>query len=398
MTTLGMNNLEKIHIKKIMARIREINQRFIYSERIAVTDVAMAETMEHLTINEAKRLKYKPVKGGHEWGRNWGSAWFRLRIKIPAAFRNETVKLLFNVENSECLIFRNDQPVQSLCLEREDYILFDKAKGGERLELYVESGANARLGAFNVRTMHQPEIAVFNPEVWRAYWDLSVLADIIDPETHHDWLGKPYHTPLKYDTRRARIIYALDQAVDLFDYDTPSREALRTQAKQVIKHLKPIYDCKANASAQTFAAMGHAHIDVAWLWPLSESMRKVGRTFSNVLELMDRYPDFTFAQSQPQLYEYAKQRYPSLYRRLKKQIKEGRWAPTGCMWVEADCNVTSGESLVRQILFGTRFFKKEFGYDVATLWLPDVFGYSAALPQILKRSGIDYFFHHKNFH
>ncbi|MFH1740570.1 MAG: alpha-mannosidase [bacterium] len=392
MATQGIKNLEGLHIKKILNRVREIGQRFLYSERTPVIDVVMAETMEHLTIGEAKRLKYKPVVAGQPWGKMWGTAWFRLRIRIPAQFRGETVKLLFDLGNSESLIFRNGLPVQSLCPDRTDYILFDKARGNERVELYVEGGANARLGDFDVRPMNQPEIAIFNAEVWDAYWDLSALADMIDPKIYYDWTGKPYYQPPEHDTRRARIVFELNKAVDLFDYDEPSREELREQARQVRKGLKSIYDSKANASAQTFAAMGHAHIDVAWLWPLSETVRKVGRTFSNVLELMDHYPEFVFAQSQPHLYEFARENYPSLYRRVCKRVKEGCWAPTGCMWVEPDCNVTSGESLVRQALFGTRFFKQEFGHDISILWLPDVFGYSAALPQILKRSGIQYFF------
>ena len=392
MATQGMKNLEKLHIKKIMARVQEIEERFIYSERRPIADVDFAETMEHLTFEEAKKLPYKPIGSGRKWGKNWGTAWFRIRIRIPSEFRGETVKLLFDLDKSECLIYRDGLPVQGLCWSRKDYILFDRARGKEKVELYIEAGANARLGAFDLRTMDQPEIAVLNREVWDAYWDLAALADIIDPQIHHDWLGKPYYVPNEHDTRRARMVYELNRAVDLFDYRNPTREELRDQALKVRKSLQTIYRCKANASAQTFAAMGHAHIDVAWRWPLAESIRKCGRTFSNVLELMDRYDDFVFAQSQPHLYEFAKQRYPSLYKGIRKRVKEGRWIPTGCMWVEPDCNISSGESLVRQMLFGTRFFEKEFGYEIKDLWLPDVFGYSAALPQLLKRSGIEYFF------
>ena len=124
------------------------------------------------------------------------------------------------------------------------------------------------------RTVHQPEIAVLNHDVWRAYWDLSALFDIIDPAQYEDWLGKPYHRPPEHDTRRVRILRALNEAVDLFDYGEASRAALRTQAREVCRRLHKIYDCKANASAQTFAAMGHAHIDVAWRWPLAETVRK----------------------------------------------------------------------------------------------------------------------------
>ncbi|MCC6694735.1 MAG: alpha-mannosidase [Candidatus Hydrogenedentes bacterium] len=384
--------VERLYLKKIKDRIREIGERFLYTPTFPIEDVSAADTKEHLTLAQAKRLRFVPVGGGHRWGENWGTTWFRLRIRVPAAFRGECTVLLFDLDKSECLIYRDGEPVQGLSWARKEYILLEKARGGERIELYIEAGANARLGAFDIRTMEQPRIAALNREVWDAYWDLSALYDIVDPTQYFDWTGKPYHLPDTGDPRRAQIIFALNEAVDLFDYGNPVRAALREQTRAVRRRLKPLYECPATASAQTFAAMGHAHIDVAWQWPLAETVRKTGRTFANVLELMGRYPELIFAQSQPQLYEYARDRYPSLFRRVRAMAKKGRWIPTGCMWIEPDCNITGGESLVRQILIGTRFFKAEFGFDVATCWLPDVFGFSAALPQILLRSGIRYFF------
>jgi alpha-mannosidase len=392
MAIQGMKNLNTLYLRKIKSRVAEIRARFLYSDRTPIDELSMAETSKHLTIAEARRLPYKPVAEGQRWGHNWGTAWFRLRITVPRSMRGDTVMLLFDLENGEGLIFRDGEPVQGLCWSRKEYVLLDKARGGEQIELFVEAGANARLGAFVERAVHRPEIAVLNPEVWDAFWDISALADIVDPELHKDWTGKPYHLPFDGDTLLARIVFALNEAVDLFDYREPSREELRAQAGRVRRRLKPIYACKATDAAQTFAAMGHAHIDVAWKWPLSETVRKCGRTFANVLDLMERYDDFVFAQSQPQLYAYAADRYPSLYKRVREMVKQKRWIPTGCMWVEADCNITGGESLVRQILFGTRFFQQEFQYRAETLWLPDVFGFSAALPQIMKRSGINYFF------
>ncbi|MBO4547779.1 MAG: alpha-mannosidase, partial [Abditibacteriota bacterium] len=136
---------------------------------------------------------------------------------------------------------------------------------------------------------------------------------------------------------------------------------------------------------------GHSHIDVAWLWPLKESMRKVGRTYSTVTSLMDEYPEYCFNCSQVPLYLYLKEHFPSVYKKVKARVKEGRFEPIGGTWVENDTNLLSGESLVRQCLYGQRFFMKEFGRKVRVGWLPDVFGYSYSLPQIYKKSGIDYF-------
>ncbi len=137
--------------------------------------------------------------------------------------------------------------------------------------------------------------------------------------------------------------------------------------------------------------IGHTHIDVAWWWTVEQTREKVGRSFATVLKLMEEYPNYKFMSSQPQLYAFLKERYPELYAKAKERIEEKRWEPEGGMWLEADCNLTSGESLVRQFMHGKRFFKEEFGVDNRILWLPDVFGYSGALPQIMKKCGIDYF-------
>ncbi len=140
-----------------------------------------------------------------------------------------------------------------------------------------------------------------------------------------------------------------------------------------------------------FIALSHSHIDLAWLWPIRETRRKGGRTFANVLRMMDQYDDFMFGASQPQLYEWISEDYPDIMRQVRERIKEGRWEVQGGMWVESDTNVPSGESLVRQFLYGKRYFLKEFGQEIRNLWMPDVFGYSGALPQIMKKAGVDYF-------
>ena len=138
--------------------------------------------------------------------------------------------------------------------------------------------------------------------------------------------------------------------------------------------------------------IGHTHIDIAWLWTVGQTREKVVRSFSTVLYLMDQYPEYKFMSSQPLLYQFLKEEAPELFEKVKEKVKEGRWEVDGAMWVEADCNLASGESLVRQLLHGMKFVQDEFGVTCKTLWLPDVFGYSAVLPQLLKKSGIEYFF------
>ena len=170
-----------------------------------------------------------------------------------------------------------------------------------------------------------------------------------------------------------------------------SFDGLAKTAQKAAAILKPLYKNQADASALEFACNGHSHIDVAWLWPYAETIRKCSRTFSTVMRLMEEYPFYQFTQSQAQLYEFTKDNYPKLYEEVKKRVKERRFEPQGSMWVEADCNICSGEWLVRQITLGKGYFLDEFGIETDVLWLPDVFGYSAALPQILKKAGVDYF-------
>ena len=132
-------------------------------------------------------------------------------------------------------------------------------------------------------------------------------------------------------------------------------------------------------------------MDLAWLWPIRETIRKCGRTFATALAMLERYPDYIFGASQPQQYDWVKRHYPSLYERIKQRVTEGRWEVQGAMWVESDINVPSGESLIRQILYGKRFFREEFGKQSVCLWQPDVFGYSGSLPQLLVKSGVRHF-------
>lgn len=388
----GMKKRERVYVDKIAKQIKEI-ENCVWSDHVTIDDVAAIETMEHLSFEKARQLSYKPVKDGWRWGKPWSSAWFRLRIRVPASFKNEKVSLLFESGTGESLIFRDGEPVQGLSWSRRDYVLFDRAVGNERVELFLEAAATETFGGFKRQIMRAPKLAVFNEDIWKAYWDVKTLFDMVDPADRS--VGWPTNISVRTlpfdDTRRARIIFGLNKATDNFDYRTADRSVRCASARKVSKTVNPLHSCRANVSEQTIACMGHAHIDVAWLWPLSETMRKCGRTFSNALELMKRYPEYIFCQSQPHLYEFTRDKYPGLYKRIKQKVKQGKWVPAGCTWVEMDCNVVSGESLVRQVLFGTRFFEQEFNHKPVCLWIPDVFGYSASIPQILKRSGIKYF-------
>ncbi|GJM80124.1 hypothetical protein HMSSN139_26200 [Paenibacillus sp. HMSSN-139] len=206
------------------------------------------------------------------------------------------------------------------------------------------------------------------------------------PSGHADSGGAAGNAPERTD-----LLTALDRAFLRIDWSYPGSEAFYASLTEAEEQLTQAVAGMKKTSPVTVQCIGHTHIDVAWLWRLKHTREKAARSFSTVLRLMEMFPEYVFLQTQPQLYEYIKQDYPELFEQIKERVKEGRWEAAGGMWLEADCNLTSGESLVRQLLYGTRFLRDEFGQECTYLWLPDVFGYSWALPQILRKSGIDTF-------
>lgn len=336
---------------------------------------------------------WKPIKEGDQWGTEWDSAWFELKAKVPAAWEGRALTAHLDF-NGEALIFDEEgRALQGLSdgsvfwanYSRAFRPLTDSCRGGEEISLVIEASASnlfginkeddpkrdapKRHGNYQGRVNHM-KLCLFNREYYDLYCDFITLARLLK--------GLPPQS-----VRRARILYALNKAMDA--HHGPDT------VKTCRDLIKPVLDASASGSDLKAVSVGHAHIDTAWLWPMRETRRKCGRTFSSQLDLMERYPDYVFGASQPQLYEFTKEDYPDLYERIKERVAQGRWELQGGMWVEADCNVISGESMVRQFLHGKNFYMDEFGRDVKNLWIPDVFGYSAAMPQIMKKCGVDYF-------
>jgi len=193
---------------------------------------------------------------------------------------------------------------------------------------------------------------------------------------------------------KGHLLTALDEGFKLLDTREPFGDGFYSSVPAAYEALKNGIAKAGPALDVAITASGHAHIDVAWLWTLGQTRRKAGRTFHTVLRLMEQFPDYHFSQSQPQLYDYVRQDYPELFEAIKTRVADGRWEPIGGMWIEADCNLSGAESLARQFLLGRSFFRKHFGAGVESpvLWLPDVFGYAWALPQLIKQAGLEYFF------
>jgi len=366
------------YLRKVWRRKEEI-RRYLVSNCVPVTDIIVRETPDFERYADAvKAADYRPIKVGEQWG-GGTNAWFKVSFSIPRAFRGREVVFAIDIGGEGCA-FLNGMPHQGVDPNHTEILLTKSAKGGEKFEFVIDAISKHWMDFRDQspRTLRRAELATRNPDVQDYWFNLDILHQLAEalPED---------------STRRAKIIYTLNRSVDAFDYTDTDDESLRKSALRANAILKPLLACRADASATNVAVHGHSHIDVAWLWPYAETKRKCSRTFSTVMRLMEQYPEYIFTQSQAQLYGFAQENYPELYSEIKRRVKEGRWDVTGSMWVEADCNLCSGESLVRQILVGKNFFKDEFGIETDVLWLPDVFGYAAALPQILKKAGIDYF-------
>lgn len=368
---------ERLYAQKIRRRKDEI-YNYRISNRTPITEISIWETEQFLLPSDVQNRKFKPIRVGDCWG-GGVNGWFRINITVPEAFRGREVAAFLDMGGEACA-FLNGKPFQGVDGNHQELLLTKRARGGEDIELLIDAASHhwGNPADRTARTLHRAELATRNPEVEEYWFNVEVLLHLAEQ--------LPEDSP-----RRAKIIYTLNKSVDAFDYTHKDDASLKKSALRANAILQPLLDKPACPSATNVAVHGHSHIDVAWLWPYRETKRKCARTFSTVMRMMEQYPEYIFTQSQAQLYEFTRQQYPELYEDIKRAVKKGAWDVEGSMWVEADCNLASGESLIRQIVVGKNYYMKEFGKETHVLWLPDVFGYAAALPQILQKARVPYF-------
>ena len=361
-----------------------------------VLEAEYARTKEPVPFDERLKLEYKPVREGDAWGEAWESGWFHLTGTVPGSFAGKELCLRLNTE-SEILIF-DEKGVPACGLTDRSICIYDSryskdrfplknAKAGSRIDVWFEAAANSLTGialpAAEEKDPAHPlgsyfphvtslRLCMFDREVWLFLLEMETLTKLLEKTGPDDYRGK-------------QLLHALNRAADVYGHD-PANAA---EARRILR--ESVFQWKAEDGALTAYSIGHAHIDVGWLWPVRESTRKAARTFSSQLALMEQYPEYKFGASQAYLYLQIKKHYPELFEKIRQRVKEGRWEILGGMFVEADCNLISGESMVRQFLHGKNFFRDEFGVEVRNLWLPDVFGYSAAMPQIIRKAACEYF-------
>lgn len=374
--------------------LKQLVRPAIFGDRVPFGVSAHHVRGEPISVSEARDREYEPFEIGQSWGGAWDTTWFRMRAPIPREWQGSEVSALVDLGGAgmvgftaEGLVWDGDQPRQGLHLKHREYVVARPAAGGELIDLLIEAAANPippwgtspwpllmpDVEGPPIYRLDQAELAVVRRDVEALYLDLRVLAQLLD--------ALPADAP-----RASEVFRALESACDVLTKDDVVACVSAARAE-----LAPVLASPAAPDAHRVSAIGNAHIDTAWLWPTRETKRKCARTFANALRLMDEYPEYRFSASQAQQYTWMKENYPPLYERICEQVKAGRFEPVGSMWVEADCNIPSGESLVRQIVHGKRFFLDEFDRETTDLWLPDVFGYSAALPQILAAAGISSF-------
>ena len=309
--------------------------------------------------------------------------WFYSDTTVPESFQGKPLWMHVCTQidewddgkNPQFLLFVNGEIVQGIDMNHRDVLLSRSAEASQPLCLELQAYTGTLHTEFNLIV----EFREIDPEIEGLYWDLQVPLQAFPR--------------LEAESRsRMDLERVMNDAINLLDLRTPYSPAFEQSVHEARAYLqKHLYEELGGHDDVIATCIGHTHIDVAWWWTVAQTREKVARSFATVLKLMDEYPHYRFMSSQPQLYLFLKERYPELYARVKERVREGRWEPEGGMWVEADCNLTSGESLVRQFLHGKCFFREEFGVENRILWLPDVFGYSGALPQIMKECGIEYF-------
>nr|WP_300129969.1 alpha-mannosidase [uncultured Butyricicoccus sp.] len=375
--------------RKLERRINEVRE-YCYRDVTGLEAFATCEDTQGV-VNPTAPTDFSgwdTIKVGEYWSGRDRYLWMHKEVTIPAEWKGRRAVGIFDFGNTgagnnagfEAMCYINEKPYQGVDANHKEVFFPEELYGKTfRLTFRLWSG----LEGGGVPRPQEHKIA-------RA--DLACLDETVDDFYYMGLLVWDTVRELqKDDPIRCELKNALDEACNCIDWSYPGSEEFYQSVYQADALLNDKIDHMDKKSLVEVKCVGHTHIDVAWLWRLKHTHEKISRSFSTVLRMMELFPEYIFLQTQPQLYEYIKTDFPEIYEEMKKRIAEGRWEVDGGMWVEADCNLTSGESLTRQILLGSKFIKDEFGKDVEYLWLPDVFGYSWALPQILKKSGIDMF-------
>lgn len=379
----------KFKFEKLKARVKEL-EPCRYLDRRSLKNLKIHE-------DKTKAEKYPPknpfqeatdLKMNELWEGRDKYFWIMGEVDVPKVKDEDSFVLLFdfgkssegNTSGFEAMLYINGEPYQAVDGNHKE-VFVDKEFANTKIDVSLRLWGGLEGGGPAGKIWHHTKYAdqaVLSQSVDDLYYTSLVMLETIEVLDEND-------------SNRIKLLNILDDAFKQIDWSQPGNNEFYSSIVETNNKLQKEVDALEKHSNITVSIVGHTHIDVMWLWRLKHTREKAARSFATVFRLMEQYPEYVFLQTQPQLYEYLKEDYPEFYEKIKKKVKDGSWEVEGGMWLESDANIPSGESLVRQILFGSRFIKEEFDQDTKYLWLPDVFGYSWALPQILIKSGIEMF-------
>ena len=356
----------------------------VYPETVAADEILVAGPVDRISWEEAQALPFREARLGEHFGPLWSTWWFRIEATVPQAWKGGRVDLLF-VSHSEAQLWIEGRPLQGLNTggagERPDARLLDEAEGGERLSLQVELACNGMFGrqhgpylSLPKPTLDRCDIALYDPAAWSLLHDFETLRSLEadgDADLDPSFAGE--------------LRAGLERFSNVWRPEAP-------EGWKAAQELLAVLLGRTNgARTHELVALGHAHIDTAWLWPIAETRRKLVRTVSSQLRYLEEYPEYRFACSQAQQYAWIREGSSELWERVRAAVGRGQLVPVGGSWVEPDCNLVSGESLLRQFLHGQRWFERELGIRCREFWSPDAFGYPGQLPQLMRAAGLTRF-------
>ncbi|KAG2194972.1 hypothetical protein INT47_002828 [Mucor saturninus] len=384
--TSGGANGNDVNLLSQLYKARTNSEEYISLLVYSVPD------LKRIPFKEAIQQEFRPTRLGEWFGPSWSTHWFHVQLRIPNEFVGEEVQLIWNADNEAMIWSMDGVTLQGLTGgagsdARHEYILTTRAEGGEVIQLYIEMACNGMFGAASNGLISPPDpsrffnlnevdLAVPNKLAWELLYDFQIIFGMAK-ELAEDSL------------RGSQALFCANNIINVF---VPGDDQ---SLRQGLKIAQEFLVSKNGDAQHEIYAIGHCHIDTAWLWPFDETIRKAARSWSSQIDLMDRYPDYKFICSQAQQFDWVKERYLPLWERIHQKVATGQFLPTGGTWIEMDTNMPSGESLCRQFLYGQRFFEQNFGKRCKVFWLPDSFGYSSQLPQLMQLADLRYFFTQK---
>ena len=392
---------------RVLGKLENLNKIYsglMYTKIQSLENLLGMQTKEHFRKPPTEGLS--PIKAGDRWGGEYMNLWIMGSYTVPEEFDGKRLYVIPRTNAYETLFFKNGIP-DGIFNSKGDYmgimhsaqLITENAKCGETFNLafecyahhfcaechpYLHYGKDVPVGRDEdfQKTFKSIDICTVNEDIYNFVFDLNIVLQMATSLDDSNFL-------------RHRAQIALEKVfADIIQYPAHyTMDAVNASVKKCLEHLNPLLAHAPSETTRGFIGLvGNSHMDTAWLWPVSETIRKCARTYSNVVKLMEQYPEYKFIQSSTLHLEWMKNYYPDLYEKMKKYIAEGRYEPNGGVFVECDCNITSGELMARQFMYGQHFTRDEFGYTADSFWLPDTFGYNAMIPQIMKESDVKYFY------